>query len=133
MNEQSSNKEEEPELKLDLWTFICGIIGLIISWMNMVIMYEIQINPRSAEIVKIVAYLSIIFTTSIPCIAIGLKNRLWGYGYIIGFAVSGVPFSVIIDLFIGWYTFFTSLFIFIIMWLIFWKGWRSLSSIQVEE
>jgi hypothetical protein len=133
MNEQSSNKKEEPELTLDVWTFICGIIGLIISWINMVIMYEIQINPRSAEIVKIFAYLSIIFTTSIPCIAIGLKNRLWGYGYIIGFAVAGIPFSVIIDLFIGWYTFFTSLFIFIIMWLIFWKGWRSLSSIQVEN
>lgn len=133
MSEERPNERDEEELKLDIGTFICSFIGLIVSWINMWIMNEIQINPRSAELLKIFAYLSIIFTTSIPCIVIGLKNRLWGYGYIIGFAGAGIPFFLIVDLFIGLYTFFTSLFIFIIMWLIFWKGWRSLSSIEIEN
>lgn len=132
MSKEEPSKGDKEELKLDVGTFICGILGIIISWINMLIMYEIQISPRSSELLKIFAYLSIIFTTSIPCIAIGLKNRFWGYGYIIGFAGAGIPF-VVVDLFIGAYTFATSLFIFIIMWLIFWKGWRSLSSIQVED
>jgi len=133
MSEELPSERDEEELQLDIGTFICSFIGLSISWINMWIMNEIQINPTSAELLKIFAYLSIIFTTSIPCIAIGLKNRLWGYGYIIGFAVAGLPFIVIVDLFIGAYTFATSLFIFIIMWLIFWKGWRSLSSIEIEN
>lgn len=133
MSEERPIKRDQEELQLDIGTFICVIIGIIISWINMWIMNEIQINPRSAELLKIFAYLSIIFTTSIPCIVIGLKNRLWGYGYIIGFAGAGIPFFLIVDLFIGLYTFFTSLFIFIIMWLIFWKGWRSLSSIEIEN
>ncbi|MFX0141247.1 MAG: hypothetical protein ACFFDN_46840, partial [Candidatus Hodarchaeota archaeon] len=80
------------------------------------------------------SYLTIIFTTIIPTVLIGLKNRYWGYGYLFGFALAGIPFSFLDppygDLFIGWYTFATSLLIFIILWLIFWKAWRSLSSIK---
>jgi hypothetical protein len=66
----------------------------------------------------------------IPGIIIALINRYWGYGYLIGFAIAGIPFLIMIDLFIGGYTFATTIFIFIILWLIFWKTWRSLSSIK---
>ncbi|MFX1377072.1 MAG: hypothetical protein ACFFA0_14800 [Promethearchaeota archaeon] len=87
---------------------------------------------------EIWSYLTVIFTTIIPGVIIGLKDRYWGYGYMGGFAIAGIPFSIIEpphgDLFIGWYTFATALFIFIIIMLIFWTGWRSISAIRrVEE
>jgi hypothetical protein len=83
--------------------------------------------PRTIEVL---AFLSIILTTMIPGVIIALINRYWGYGYLIGFASAGIPFLILFDLFIGGYTFATTVFIFIILWLIFWKTWRSLSSIK---
>ncbi len=111
----------EPEFKIDFIIILWIIVGFIVSWVNMSII---------SESMMIWSYLTIIFTTIIPTVIIGLKNRFWGYGYLIGFAVAGIPFLIIVDLFIGGYTFATSLFIFIILWLIFWKAWRSLSSIK---
>lgn len=128
--------KEDQELKIDLGTVIFIIIGGIISWLNMLmILHYLQGNYES--IFVILAFLSVIFTTSVPGIIIGMKNRFWGYGYIFGFALAGIPFSFLRpphgDLFIGWYTFATVMFIFIIIWLIFWKTWRSLSSIKSES
>ncbi len=123
-----SNRNEidkaEKDLRLNVWTLMFVIIGFVASWVNMTF---IQDAPRSIEVL---AFLSIIFTTMIPGIIIALVNRYWGYGYLIGFASAGIPFLIIVDLFIGGYTFATTLFIFIILWLIFWKAWRSLSSIR---
>jgi len=124
--ESNRNEQDkaEKDLRLDIWTFLFVIIGFIGSWVNMVFILD---APRSIEVL---AFLSIIFTTMIPGIIIALINRYWGYGYLIGFASAGIPFLIIVDLFIGGYTFATSIFIFIILWLIFWKTWRSLSSIK---
>ena len=126
--ESESNRNErdkaEKDLSLNIWTFSFVIIGFIASWVNMT---YIQDAPRSIEVL---AFLSIIFTTMVPGIIIALVNRYWGYGYLIGFAIAGIPFLIIVDLFIGGYTFATTVFIFIILWLIFWKAWRSLSSIR---
>ena len=123
-----SNREDrdkaEKDLSLNIWTFLFVVIGFVVSWVNMTF---IQDAPRSIEVL---AFLSIIFTTMVPGIIIALVNRYWGYGYLIGFAIAGIPFLIIVDLFIGGYTFATTLFIFIILWLIFWKTWRSLSSIR---
>ncbi|MFX0018103.1 MAG: hypothetical protein ACFFAK_10185 [Promethearchaeota archaeon] len=117
---------EEPPLKFDLYTIIFFAIGFIASWFNMILILE---APRYIEVI---AYLSIIFTTIIPGVIIALKKRYWGYGYLFGFSIAGIPFMIIVDLFIGGYTCITTLFIFIILWLIFWKTWRSLSSIKVD-
>ncbi|MBY9011128.1 MAG: hypothetical protein KGD70_02010 [Candidatus Lokiarchaeota archaeon] len=119
-----TGEQTEKELKLDMWTFVFVGIGFIASWVNMLFILD---APRTIEVL---AFLSIIFTTMIPGIIIALINRYWGYGYLIGFAIAGIPFLIIIDLFIGGYTFATTIFIFIILWLIFWKTWRSLSSIK---
>ncbi len=113
--------KKEPEFKFDIGTVIFIIIGVIVSWINMLIILDSMSIP---------AYLSVIFTTFIPGIIIAMKNRYWGYGYMIGFSAAGIPFMIFVDLFIGGYTFATALFAFIIMWLIFWKVWRSLSSIR---
>ena len=126
-NTESSGRERdkaEQDLSFNLWTLLFVIIGFIASWVNMTF---IQDAPSSIEVL---AFLSIIFTTMIPGIIISLVNRYWGYGYLIGFASAGIPFLIIVDLFIGGYTFATTIFIFIILWLIFWKAWRSLSSIK---
>ncbi len=120
-NEEQPVGRPEPEFKIDFVTILLVIFGFIVSWVNMLIILESM---------EIWSYLTIIFTTIIPTIFIGLKNRYWGYGYLFGFAIAGIPFLFIVDLFIGGYTFVTSLFIFIILWLIFWKTWRSLSSIK---
>ncbi|MGV9173668.1 MAG: hypothetical protein ACOC44_08125 [Promethearchaeia archaeon] len=109
--------------QLDVWSVLWTVIGGISSWINMLYIESSMQIP---------AYLSIIFTTIIPGVIIALFNRYWGYGYLIGFSLAGIPFSLIIDLFIGWYTFFTAVFIFIILWLIFWKAWRSLSGITTS-
>ncbi len=111
----------EPEFKFNNETVVFIIIGFIVLWWNMLIIF----NSMQSW-----SYLSIIFTTIIPTIIIALKNRLWGYGYLLGFAIAGIPFSIMEDLFVGWYTFATAIFIFIILWLVFWTAWRSLSSIK---
>ena len=130
MEEKDLRKNrEEQEFKIDIVTFVLSIIGFSIAWINM---YLMTITPKlGSEILNttVLAYLSIIFTTSIPCVAIGIKNRIWAYGYIIGFAGAGIPFAFI-EIFIGLYTFSVTLLIFTIMYLIFWKAWRSLSSIK---
>jgi hypothetical protein len=120
-------EKKEKELKLDLWTFVFASIGFVASWINMLFILE---APRTPRIIEILAFLSIILTTIIPGIIIALINRYWGYGYLLGFGFAGIPFLIIIDLFIGGYTFATTIFIFVILWLIFWKAWRSLSSIK---
>jgi len=123
-NEGQSVGRPEPEFKFGIGTMIWMIIGFVVSWVNMLIILDSM---------QIWSYLSIIFTTIIPCVIIALKDRYWGYGYIFGFAIAGIPFLIIVDLFIGGYVFATSSFIFTILWLIFWKGWRSLSSIRRVE
>ncbi len=130
----SSNKKEqtvgrpEPEFKFGIGTVIWIIVGFIVSWVNMLIILNSM---------QIWSYLTIIFTTIIPGVIIGLKDRYWGYGYMGGFAVAGIPFSFLNepygDLFIGGYTFATALFIFLIILLIFWTGWRSISAIKRVE
>ena len=121
--------KEDPEFKIDIGTIIFTIIGSLVSWLNMLMILVYQLGEYES-IVKILAYLSIMFTIIIPGVIIGIKNRFWGYGYLLGFAIAGIPFMFVIDLFIGGYTFVTALFIFIIIWLIFWKVWRSLAMIK---
>lgn len=123
---QNTKANKNQELKIDIGTIVCFIVGLLIAWANMLLILN---SPASIEVL---AYLSVILTTMIPGIIIALKNRYWGYGYLIGFSLSGIPFMLLIDPFIGAYTFATTLFIFTILWLIFWKAWRSLSSIKKE-
>ena len=115
----------EPEFKFGIITIIWIVIGFIASWINMLVILRYM---------EIWSYLTIIFTTIIPGVIIGLKDRYWGYGYMGGFAIAGIPFAFINPahgyLFIGWYTFATALFIFVIILLIFWRGWRSISAIK---
>ncbi|NHJ24440.1 MAG: hypothetical protein EAX89_07695 [Candidatus Lokiarchaeota archaeon] len=124
-NEQTVGRPE-PEFKIDIFTFLFAAIGFVISWVNMILIFN-----ASPEY-EILAFLSIILTTMIPGVIIAIKNRYWGYGYLIGFCIAGIPFSLMIDGFIGGYTFFTTIFIFIILWLIFWKTWRTLSAIKTQ-
>jgi hypothetical protein len=126
-SDRNDRDKAETDLSINVWTLLFVIIGFVASWVNMT---YIQDAPRSIEVL---AFLSVIFTTMIPGIIIALINRYWGYGYLIGFASAGIPFLIIVDLFIGGYTFATTLFIFIILWLIFWKAWRSLSSIRTSS
>ncbi len=140
----NSKKEQtvgkpEPEFKFGVRTVIWIIVGFIVSWINMlgilnglIIFGIIIIYPM-----QIWSYLTVIFTTIIPGVIIGLKDRYWGYGYMGGFAIAGIPFAFLKppygDLFIGGYTFATVLFIFLIILLIFWTGWRSISAIKIVE
>ncbi|MBY9005619.1 MAG: hypothetical protein KGD63_02575 [Candidatus Lokiarchaeota archaeon] len=124
-----TKKKDEPEFEIDKITILIAIIGFLVAWINMYLIENTPIYGSEVWNLKVFAYLSIIFTTSIPCVAIGVKNRIWAYGYIIGFAIAGLPF-VIINVYIGLYTLITTLLLFTIMWLIFWTAWRSLSSIK---
>ncbi len=121
MKKKQTVGRPEPEFKFDIGTVVCIIIGFVISWINMLVIYDSM---------EIWSYLSIIFTSIIPGVLIAIKNRYWGDGYIFGLSAAGIPFLILIDPFIGGYTFVTALLIFIILWLIFWKAWRSLSSIK---
>ena len=123
----SPSKREESNLKFDYKAIIFAIIGFIISWINMEF---INVAPASIEVL---AFLSVILTTFIPAIIISLIHRYWAYGYMIGFALAGIPYFIFKDVFIGGYTLATALFIFLIMWLIFWKTWRTLSAIKTQN
>jgi hypothetical protein len=123
-NSEQNVGRPEPEFKVNLYTFIFVVIGFLASWANMILILY------SSPEYEVLAFLSIILTTMVPGIIIAVKNRYCGYGYLIGFSLAGIPFSFIIDGFIGGYTFFTTIFIFIILWLIFWKTWRTLSAIK---
>ena len=123
----SPSKREESNLKFDYKAIIFAIIGFIVSWINMEI---INVAPVSIEVL---AFLSVILTTFIPAIIISLIHRYWAYGYMIGFALAGIPYFIFKDVFIGGYTLATALFIFLIMWLIFWKTWRTLSAIKTQN
>ena len=96
-------KNSEKKLKVNIWTFFFAGIGFAVSWFNMIFILD---APRTIEVL---AFLSIILTTMIPGVVIALINRFGGY------------------------TFATTIFIFIILWLIFWKAWRSLSSIKTGD
>ena len=122
----SSVRNSEPEFKVDYKTMLWACAGFVISWLNMILILN---SPQEIEVL---AFLSIILTTFIPAIIISLKDRYWGYAYMITFAIAGLIFMILMDPFIGGYTFFTSIFIFIIMLLIFWKTWRTLSSIKTN-
>ncbi|MFX1323331.1 MAG: hypothetical protein ACFE8N_00125 [Promethearchaeota archaeon] len=111
----------EPEFKFGIITVIWIAIGFVASWINMLFILNSM---------QIWSYLTVIFTTIIPGLIIGLKDRYWGYGYMIGFAIAGIPFLIFVDLFVGGYVFFSALFIFTIIMLIFWLGWRSISAIK---
>lgn len=102
--------------------FYC-IIGFVVSNINM---YIIVLS------MEVWAYLLIIFLIIIPAIIIGLRLRIWAYGYMLGFTTAGILGIFLYDLFIGAYTAVVSIFIFIILWLIFFKTWRSISKIKVE-
>ena len=117
---------EEPDLKLDYKSFLFYIVGFIVSWINMDL---INISPPSIEVL---AFLSVILTTFIPAIIVSLIHRYWAYGYMLGFASAGIPYFFLEDIFIGGYTVATAIFIFLIMWLIFWKTWRTLSAIKTR-
>ena len=111
--EQTSIKgKTEKEIRLNLWTLVFASIGFIASWVNMIFILD---APRTPPIIEIFAFLSIILTTMIPGVIIALINRYWGYAYLLGFAIAGVPFLIMIDLFIGGYTFATTIFIFVIL------------------
>ena len=121
---QNDRDKAEKDLRINIWTLLFVIIGFVASWVNMT---YIQDAPRSIEVL---AFLSIIFTTMIPGIIIALVNRYWGYGYLIGFASAGIPFLIIVDLFIGGYTFATTLLITNLVSKFLCEAWRSLSSIR---
>ncbi len=111
----------EPELRFGPGTVLFFVIGLIASWINMSF---ISVS------MEVSAYLTVIFTVMVFGCIIAYLNRYWGYGYMCGFTIAGIPYALWVDLFVGGYTFFTSLFIFVILWLVFWKAWRSISSIK---
>ncbi len=111
----------EPELRFGLGAVLFFVIGLITSWINMAFI--------SASM-QVWSYLTVIFTVMVFGIIISYINRYWGYGYMGGFSIAGIPYALWVDLFVGGYTFFTSVFIFVILWLAFWKAWRSISSIK---
>lgn len=119
--EQTVGKKE-PEFKVNAWTLVWTVIGSVLSWINMLVIYYSM---------EVWSYLSIIPTTIILGVIISYKNRYCGYGFLIGFAIAGILFMLLIDPFIGAYTALTTLFIFIFLWLIFWKTWRSISSIKM--
>ncbi|MBN1800203.1 MAG: hypothetical protein JW891_01775 [Candidatus Lokiarchaeota archaeon] len=122
---------EEPEFKIDIVTGFFFAIGFITSWINMLVIHSIVMGSNYSP-AAIPSYFSVIFTTTIPGVLISLKNRFWGYGYMVGFSVAGLPFMIVVNTFIGGYTLATSFFLFVIMWLVFWKVWRSLSGIKTE-
>lgn len=120
---QRSESNIDNKLRNNFFLVLFFIIGFVVSNINM---YIILLS------MEVWAYLLIIFLIIIPAIIIGLRLRIWSYGYMIGYSTAGILGIFIYDLFIGAYTVVVSIFIFTILWLIFFKTWRSISKIKVE-
>ncbi len=120
---QRSESNNGNKFRNDFFLVFYYITGFVISNINM---YIIVLS------MEVWAYLLIIFLIIIPAIIIGLRLRIWSYGYMIGYSTAGILGIFIYDLFIGAYTVAVSIFIFVILWLIFFKTWRSISKIKVE-
>ena len=120
---QRSESNIGNQLRNNFFLVLFFIIGFVVSNINM---YIILLS------MEVWAYLLIIFLIIIPAIIIGLRLRIWSYGYMIGYSTAGILGIFIYDLFIGAYTVVVSIFIFTILWLIFFKTWRSISKIKVE-
>ncbi len=120
---QRSDLNNGDKFRNNLFLVFYCIIGFVVSNINM---YIIVLS------MEVWAYLLIIFLIIIPAIIIGLRLRIWSYGYMIGYSTAGILGIFIYDLFIGFYTAVVTILLFMILWLIFFKTWRSISKIKVE-
>ncbi len=84
--------------------------------------------------IKVWAYLIIIFLIIIPAVLVGyFLDRENGYAYIFGYIIGGLVGMFTIDLFIGGTSFFSALLIFIVIYLIFWKIWRTIDRVRAGD
>lgn len=123
MQNDISQLDNRQKRRKNLFLVFFIFIGFMVSIINM---YIILLS------MEVWAYLLIIFLIIIPTVIIGLKLRIWAYGYLFGYAIAGFFGIFLFDMFIGAYTIAVSALIFIILWLIFFKTWRSISKIKVE-
>lgn len=124
-------KEQEKKLKpakpIDYWLF--ALIGIAVCAFNV----WITINTRDEQNMWwIWSYLIIIFLVLIPDIIFAVSKRARGYGYIIGYLIGGAYELIFGDPFIGGYFIVVTIFLFLIVYLIFWKVWRSFSKFKFK-
>lgn len=73
------------------------------------------------------------FLFTIPAIIFSNMKRARGYGFVIGYMSGGIIGSIIWDLFLGIYTSAVAGILFLIMYFIFWKIWRSFTKFSINE
>ncbi|MHA1821336.1 MAG: hypothetical protein ACTSU2_08285 [Promethearchaeota archaeon] len=137
-NNNKDNKEVEvitPEMQeqklappkpIDYWLFI--LIGLVISLIQIYYTKRLEHAPGMWWIWR---YLIIIFTVMIPAIYVSVLKRIRGYTYIVGYLLGGLIELLFGDPFIGGYNIVVTLFLFLIIYLIFWKVWRSVAKVKI--
>ena len=73
------------------------------------------------------------FLFTIPAIIFSNMKRARGYGFVIGYMSGAIIGSIIWDLFLGIYTSAVAGILFLIMYFIFWKIWRSFTKFTIDE
>ncbi|MHA1339059.1 MAG: hypothetical protein ACTSRZ_03600 [Promethearchaeota archaeon] len=120
-------KESEPANFKDYAIYF--IIGMFLCYFNMRL--NEYLNENFPFIIQILSYLIIIGIAMIPGIIFGILKRVRGYSYLFGFMAGGLQEAIFGDVYIGLYTAFVSLMLFLIPYLIF-KLWRSVSKVIIE-
>lgn len=125
---EESSKNLEPTKAIDYWLFI--LIGVGSCFLNMRLNEYLSLN--SSELVQILSYLIIIFIAMIPGIVLGIWKRPRGYAYLWGYIIGGIIEVFIGDVYIGLYTAFVSLMLFLIPYMVF-NRWKSVSKVNISD
>lgn len=123
-----SAKNLDPTKPIDYWLFI--LIGIGICFLNM--RFNQFLYTHADEMVQIFSYLIIIFVAMVPGIGIGIWKRPRGYAYLWGYIIGGILEGIIGDLYIGLYTAFVSLMLFLIPYMVF-NRWKSVSKVKLTS
>jgi len=132
------DKKMKPTYHYDWWGYI--LIGLFLSLFNVWISWYMYFctedpgcvncfwDPNAVQAgdtgVGIWSFFIVPFLFLIPAIIFSNMKRARGYGYVIGYVTGGL-IGIIWDPFIGIYTATVAGILFLIVYFIFWKIWRS--------
>ena len=141
---REQDKKMKPTYHYDWWGYI--LIGIVLAtfnvWINWYMYYctgplgcescfwDPNAMPSGDTTIGIWGFFIVPFLFLIPAIIFSNMKRSRGYGFVIGYVVGGLIGAVIWDIFIGIYTASVAAILFLIVYFIFWKIWRSFTKFK---
>jgi hypothetical protein len=141
-------REQDKKMKPTFWYDWVGYlaIGLIVSLFNVWIhwymvfctgnigcnfwLFDPAAIPQGESALVIWGFFIVPFLFAIPAIIFSNMKRSRGYAYVLGYAAGGLTGAFIWDIFLGIYNSAVAGILFLIIYFIFWKIWRSFTKFK---